>query len=412
MVPGHLPVPDRWHFSVPDRRDEITLDLIRRAAARPDFYPNRIQRPSLLDPPDVAHIHAFSFQLYQAAFTRLNRGNLPGSWDDIKALFRMARHFSKGSGVEVAEAAVSVVERDALGAAIEWALAPGQTPERLHTALEAYRSLPKMAPPSDVVRAQANLFENTLDLPSDSLRRYLEELVYGPKPAGKSDRRRLVTIGMIDVVTTPWELAHARRVNRLASSAALEAAEREPGRRLEHYAQSPTLSSALTLLPDPLSRILRPVDNYLFADEQNEVARRALVQILAIRSWQLKHNGQFPESLDALVPDELPSLPNDPYSNRPFGYLPSSGRNVVTLQAALRATSVISASELIKPQPGSMLLYSVGHDRHDDGGLADTTSFPGRDIVFAIPPIAAKPGAENTKADGKPNSLTEAAKPK
>ena len=52
----------------------------------------------------------------------------------------------------------------------------------------------------------------------------------------------------------------------------------------------------------------------------NEAGRRALVQVLAIRDWQLKHNGQFPESLEKLVPEELPSLPLDPYSGRIFSY--------------------------------------------------------------------------------------------
>ena len=45
----------------------------------------------------------------------------------------------------------------------------------------------------------------------------------------------------------------------------------------------------------PLEESIRKRSPYIVADEQNEVARRALVQILAIRSWQLKHDGQFPD---------------------------------------------------------------------------------------------------------------------
>ena len=41
---------------------------------------------------------------------------------------------------------------------------------------------------------------------------------------------------------------------------------------------------------------------------------------MAVRDWQLRHGGRFPDKLDDLVPDELPSLPLDPYTGRPFGY--------------------------------------------------------------------------------------------
>ena len=107
---------------------------------------------------------------------------------------------------------------------------------------------------------------------------------------------------------------------------------------------------------------LHPVHDYLFADAQNEVARRALVQMLAIRSWQLKHDGRFPENLEALVPGELPSLPLDPYSGQPFGYIRSGGAGLLPLDLALAGVQTTSESTLIKPPPGSWLLYSVGID--------------------------------------------------
>ena len=88
-------------------------------------------------------------------------------------LFRMARHFSEGSGVEPGPARLSNCRARRLGLAIEWALARGQTPERLHAALEAYRDLPKMPQPSEIVRAEANIVENTLDLPASTFREYL-----------------------------------------------------------------------------------------------------------------------------------------------------------------------------------------------------------------------------------------------
>ena len=56
------------------------------------------------------------------------------------------------------------------------------------------------------------------------------------------------------------------------------------------------------------------------------MGRRALVQILALRSWQVKHGGHLPEKLAEIVPSELDGLPDDPYkANNAFGYVRSDG---------------------------------------------------------------------------------------
>ena len=151
---------------------------------------------------------------------------------------------------------------------------------------------------------------------------------------------------------------------------------------------------------------------YVAVDEQNEVARRALVQILAIHSWQLKHDGQFPDSLDALVPDELPSLPNDPYSDRPFGYIPSNGGALLPLKSALAGWMSTTDAQLISTEPGSRLLYSVGHDRRDNGGNSNTRTFPGRDLVFAISPVRNTTSAEKAKAESTTKAPAGPEKPK
>jgi hypothetical protein len=396
-------------------RNKVAVDLIRRAAAQPECRFDRPEKPTLVDWFEVPPIHAFAQLVNQEAIDRLERGDLAGTWDDIMVLFRMSRHFTLGSGVGRARLVLVVVERDALALALDWAAAPGQTPERLRAALEAYRNLPKMPPPGDVVRAEANIVENTLNLPSSKLRPYLEELMFGPPRPGRPDEsRQVAAIMLINLVTTPWELAHAWRVNRLVSTEALESASREPGHRLERYSRdwrNPAIEYSPKRLPDPLSRLSEPADGYLFPDEQNEVARRALVQILAIRCWQLKHDGRFPETLDVLVPDELPRLPNDPYSDRPFAYVPWTGGGVVPLGMALGGVATPRES-LQEPKSGSRLLYSVGSDRRDDRGIAYATTAPGRDLVFAIPPLEKESDAGKNKAESTPKAETKPTKPK
>ena len=193
-------------------RNKGSLDLIRRAAARPECRFERLARQTLLDESDRPSLRAFSLLVSAEARGRLSGGDLAGTWDDVMVLFRMARHFTEGSGVDGAHAAIVIAEREALLIAIDWGTSPGQTPERLRAALEAYRSLPKMPPASDFVRAEANIVENTLNLPVDRLRSYLAELLFGPPPPGETDqgRRHLLRFGMVDVVTTPWELARAQ----------------------------------------------------------------------------------------------------------------------------------------------------------------------------------------------------------
>jgi ABC-2 family transporter protein len=396
-------------------QNKVALDLIRRAAARPDCRFERPDRPTLLNQNIVLPVVQLARLVSNEGHRRLLKSDLAGSWDDAIVLFHMARHFAEGSGVDDARAALVGVEREGLMLALDWANAPRQTTERLRAALDAYRKLPKMPPASDVVRAEANAVENTLNLPADKLHRYLEDLLYGPLPGETDNYRQLVRFGMVDLVTTPWELRRARRVNRAVAAAAIEFASREPGHRIDQEWQWQTRAylDQQNNLPGPLQRLSQPAESYIFVDDQNEVVRRALVQIIAIRIWQLKHDGQFPERLDALVPDELSSLPSDPYSDRLFGYAPSSGGGIILPELALFGTVVVSDATLVTPKPGSWLLYSVGHDRQDDGGTSNSKTFPGRDLVFVIPPVAKTAGAGKDKAESTPRDRqTEPAKPK
>jgi hypothetical protein len=372
-------------------RNREVLDLVRHAAARADCRFDQMDRYTLIDQPDLPPMVQFVRLMTRDVEDRQKRGDLAGAWDEIFVLFRMARHFSEGAGMAPALAG-AFAERSALGQAMEWAVARGQTLERLGPALAAFRALPKMRPAGDVVRAEAILFENTLDLSTSKLR----DLLYQSRNGWHQQvTERTMDSLLFDVLTTPWERARARRVNRLVSLAVIREAALEPWQRPRHidstvsYAEKTTLLAAM-FIPNTAS--------YVAHDDLDEVGRRALLQVFAIRIWQLRHGGKFPDRLDSLVPDELPSLPDDPYSGRPFGYIRSSGQAVAPLSSALVAApgNVQAASK------GSWLLYSVGADDQDDDG----TTFPEHDhrsqlrprnqpmdIMFAIPPVDGIGGA-------------------
>jgi hypothetical protein len=374
-------------------RNRAVLDLVRRAAARPGCRFQQWDRLASIDPLDLPPLDQFALLLTLDVHDRQDRGDLAGAWDDLVMLFRMARHFSEGAGLHPASFALSSMERDALSLAMEWAISRGQTPQRLHAALATYRDLPKMPPVAEVVQAEANLTEKTLDLPSGTLRNRLLESMNEPRenPSGQ-----IWASAWLDVITTPWERSRTRRVNRLLAAAAIRASMLEPWQRAQHAASH--RFGRLTdraLLTTPLAkRLVGNMAPYVEANDLNEVARRALVQILAIRAWQLKHGGGFPDHLAALVPEELPRLLIDPYAGRPFGYIRWTGRRIVSLREALE---VAPRGQIPRePTPGSWLLYSVGPDRHDDKAttFVDNGQQPEPfDIVFAIPPVDSGAGA-------------------
>ena len=68
--------------------------------------------------------------------------------------------------------------------------------------------------------------------------------------------------------------------------------------------------------------------------------------LLALRLYELDTE-QLPETLDALVPEYLQSVPVDPFDGKPIGY-----------------------------NRAEKILYSVGIDAVDDGGCEDAHDFP------------------------------------
>ncbi len=73
-------------------------------------------------------------------------------------------------------------------------------------------------------------------------------------------------------------------------------------------------------------------------------------------------NGRFPKNLDELVPNYLPALPVDPFDGQPLRY---------------------------KPLEKGCVIYSIGKDRHDDGGRerprrAKSTDKTTCDITFTV----------------------------
>ena len=91
-----------------------------------------------------------------------------------------------------------------------------------------------------------------------------------------SPSRRMQAV-WINVVASPWELARARRVNRLMAAAAIRVASREPGERSNHWGwdlDDPSVRYAEATTPDLILDLIAPMASFISADDRNEVARR------------------------------------------------------------------------------------------------------------------------------------------
>ena len=100
---------------------------------------------------------------------------------------------------------------------------------------------------------------------------------------------------------------------------------------------------------------------------------------MAVREWQLRHDGRFPDRLEDLVPDELPS-PADRPVHRPAVRLHD-------LRPGARPHRPADWPQLSWPAD-TRLIYSAGPDGRDDGGLFHSSGIetPG-DMVFPIRPL-------------------------
>ncbi len=82
-------------------------------------------------------------------------------------------------------------------------------------------------------------------------------------------------------------------------------------------------------------------DNYRYIEKRRQTQTRLLIAELSVHSYRLEHD-KIPETLAELVPDYFSAVPNDPFGEGPLVY---------------RVTD------------DSYLLYSIGPDGKDDGGI-------------------------------------------
>ena len=110
-----------------------------------------------------------------------------------------------------------------------------------------------------------------------------------------------------------------------------------------------------------LSGLLLPaLGKAMHRDTEDRAKARIAQTVLAIERYRLAHANQLPDTLDALVPAYLPAIPSDPFDGKPLRF---------------------------ERRESGYIVYSVGPDTVDDGGLERPVKYKDKDpwdVTFIV----------------------------
>ena len=107
---------------------------------------------------------------------------------------------------------------------------------------------------------------------------------------------------------------------------------------------------------------LRPLQETAKAMLRAQASQRLLIALLAVKLFKME-KGRFPKSLDELVPQYLAEVPLDPFDLKPLRY---------------------------KKRQGKWIIYSIGPDGKDDGGVKNYVhrqAEEGADLIYEVEPV-------------------------
>ncbi|WP_422930325.1 ABC transporter permease [Singulisphaera sp. PoT] len=363
------------------RDNQPTIALIREGAAKDRSVFNRIETldydsrldSTIQDMNTLAQVMALDARKHELD------GDLKGAWDDVATMFRMANHVADPPTALLQRMIATKVHSTAIVRATAWAMDQRQTPALLRAALADLKTLLPLHSPTNAFKGEEVIANQTLAMPTADLSPHIIKSVGEFLPA------RAVTVG---AVLAPWERQRTRRVLEMTTSRAIrEVRESQRALGLLEDAGSSADQPVRSFTPEeykfafestPLAKILlSPIDSSLMRFKLEWERNHSLQLIFALRIWQFEHEGEFPDSLDRLVPDVLDKLPLDPFSGKRFGYVRAAGQALVPI-VSTHPSNVNLSSQLYwdRTKPGQWLLYSVGPDGQDDQGQWNTTQRP------------------------------------
>lgn len=329
-------------------RHADTLDTIRRAADLDTCrFTRDWTRPSIdMLLPEVQALREQARILALAARRAAFEGRIEDALADVVRIHRISRH----------AAAEPILISQLVGTALD------------ATALDTLTKVLPALGPGDLRQLDAPVIHDLVGLPPSLARGFIGEEALGLSTfADFADARstvdglwqltgnpdlapgtlmRWVSVPLsllFRVFQLPFDITGYRR--ELHSGRQLAALDYERPQRYVEQRKHLSATEAEWRKTHPagvMSRILTPWIGKVVQSQTRAVAQhRAAAALLAATKHRLE-TGQMPESLEALVPGELPTLPRDPF----------------TTDAPLH----------LKATPEDLLVWSVGPDGEDDGG--------------------------------------------
>jgi len=329
------------------------LTLIEEASRRAHYYSPLVTQDALVQGQStMQEVRAAARMLAARAMLRVASGETAAAWADALALHRLSRLTGQRPTTLLQQLISFSVEATAFRVD-QWLVTRGLSADAARSCLRDYQALAVTTPVAPV----AQTVEHGERLVA------LDTLLSQFRTSG-ADMNALLrrTNQLLDEVVAG--LNRERRADRVAELnriAAIVAASATRSRQPLFQISAMILRSRRALteaIGSPLLALLIPSYSTCSDAETRTLIRGDLVSIgLALAAYRAEHN-EYPESLDALVPDYLPAIPQDRFRDAAFNY---------------------------QHTPEGFQVYSVGPNGTDDGGrsvTADSTD----DITFASPP--------------------------
>jgi len=335
--------------------NEQALELVVAASRRPRHYSPLVSMPSEVSPPLFAVIvEVISSErdaaraLRSRAMYRLGTGDVAGAWGDLLACHRLARLMGQDPML-IALLVSSVLDQGACkgdARVIEYGDLSAEQARQMLADLQSLGPLPSIAEKFDLserymfLDTACALARGDIDVAS---------VVTGSRASGLKSLASAIQRKIVDwdEVLRTGNAQYDRVVGAMKepeyrkSKRALEKLNDELRAKQLVASQSGVfLQTTEKFTHALLVLLLAPPDSMRSFQERGQ-ARFELAKLgFALAAYRAEH-GEWPEKLEALVPDYLAELPDDPFTDRPFHY---------------------------RREGEGFLLYSVGPNLRDNGG--------------------------------------------
>jgi hypothetical protein len=276
---------------------------------------------------------------------RFSENDLPGAITDLVACHKFAALLAKGSPLDMSGAKAHVVDAMASSAERELASNGKLSGEQAAILLQALLKAPRMPTSEDAAnRGERAVLHEELELlrtDPESRQGFLET----GSPEDLEALKQIVTNE--DTWKTALATADAQRdkelqilsirshaeqnakvAELLEERARWEEADSKSDQSFSQLAKADPQAAAKSVGQATAMALQTNVVQRRHTDDRARMRRDSILLSLALLAWRGQH-GKFPESTAVLVPDLLPEVPLDSFSEKPFDYQRRADNHVV-----------------------------------------------------------------------------------